>query len=206
MAEPRSLLSRIQGGTHGLGVALIVLGALAAIAPAIAGAPVVIVVGLLLALAGGVRAVFGWRAWNEGMRELLGIVPPNDALGCLQDIHWPDGAWGYFPTYTLGALAAAQLFAATRRAYWWQAGCCAKAPSGCALWRRCGCASGNPAASCSRSLHQLRDSAAGSGSAHAGTDTPRPRPERVTLVCCCTRQCSRRCPRRAQYIKHKRAT
>jgi carboxypeptidase Taq len=56
-------------------------------------------------------------AWNEGMRELLGIVPPNDALGCLQDIHWPDGGWGYFPTYTLGALAAAQLFAAARRAH-----------------------------------------------------------------------------------------
>jgi carboxypeptidase Taq len=55
-------------------------------------------------------------AWNEGLRALLGIVPPNDALGCLQDIHWPDGGWGYFPTYTLGALAAAQLFAAARRA------------------------------------------------------------------------------------------
>ena len=54
-------------------------------------------------------------AWNEGMKELLGIVPPNDALGCMQDIHWPDGAWGYFPTYTLGALAAAQLFAAARK-------------------------------------------------------------------------------------------
>jgi carboxypeptidase Taq len=54
-------------------------------------------------------------AWNDGMRELLGIAPPNDSLGCLQDIHWPDGAWGYFPTYTLGALAAAQLFAAARR-------------------------------------------------------------------------------------------
>ena len=45
-----------------------------------------------------------------------GIVPPDDAVGCLQDIHWPDGAWGYFPTYTLGAMAAAQLFAAARRA------------------------------------------------------------------------------------------
>ncbi len=55
-------------------------------------------------------------AWNEGMRELLGIVPPDDSLGCLQDIHWPDGGWGYFPTYTLGALAAAQLFAAACRA------------------------------------------------------------------------------------------
>lgn len=55
-------------------------------------------------------------AWNDGMWELLGIVPSNDSLGCLQDIHWPDGGWGYFPTYTLGALAAAQLFAAARRA------------------------------------------------------------------------------------------
>jgi carboxypeptidase Taq len=55
-------------------------------------------------------------AWNDGMKELLGIVPPDDAAGCLQDIHWPDGAWGYFPTYTLGALAAAQLFAAARKA------------------------------------------------------------------------------------------
>jgi carboxypeptidase Taq len=50
------------------------------------------------------------------MKELLGIVPPDDSLGCLQDIHWPDGAWGYFPTYTMGALAAAQLFAAARNA------------------------------------------------------------------------------------------
>jgi len=55
-------------------------------------------------------------AWAEGMEDLLGLTPPNDALGCLQDIHWYDGAWGYFPTYTLGAMAAAQLFAAARRA------------------------------------------------------------------------------------------
>ena len=51
-------------------------------------------------------------AWNEAMAELVGITPPDDRLGCLQDIHWPSGAFGYFPTYTLGALAAAQLFAA----------------------------------------------------------------------------------------------
>lgn len=55
-------------------------------------------------------------AWADGMRELLGIVPPDDRDGCLQDIHWPSGAWGYFPTYTLGALTAAQLFAAARAA------------------------------------------------------------------------------------------
>jgi carboxypeptidase Taq len=52
------------------------------------------------------------EAWNAEMRALLGIIPPDDTRGCLQDIHWYDGAWGYFPTYTLGALAAAQLFEA----------------------------------------------------------------------------------------------
>ncbi len=55
-------------------------------------------------------------AWNAGMRDLLGIMPPDDAQGCLQDIHWYDGAFGYFPSYTLGAMAAAQLMAAARRA------------------------------------------------------------------------------------------
>ena len=51
-------------------------------------------------------------AWNDAMGEFLGLTPANDAEGCLQDIHWYDGAYGYFPTYTLGALAAAQLFEA----------------------------------------------------------------------------------------------
>jgi len=55
-------------------------------------------------------------AWGEGMRTLLGVIPPDDARGCLQDIHWYDGAIGYFPTYTLGALAAAQLFGAATAA------------------------------------------------------------------------------------------
>jgi len=55
-------------------------------------------------------------AWNAGMQQLLGITPPNDRLGCLQDIHWPSGGWGYFPTYTLGAMTAAQLFDAACRA------------------------------------------------------------------------------------------
>jgi carboxypeptidase Taq len=55
-------------------------------------------------------------AWDDGMRELLGVVPPDHRLGCLQDVHWYDGAWGYFPTYTLGAMTSAQLFAAARRA------------------------------------------------------------------------------------------
>jgi carboxypeptidase Taq len=54
-------------------------------------------------------------AWNEGLKQCLGIVPPDDARGCLQDIHWYDGGFGYFPSYTLGAMAAAQLMAAARR-------------------------------------------------------------------------------------------
>jgi carboxypeptidase Taq len=54
--------------------------------------------------------------WNEGMARLLGITPPDDARGVLQDIHWYDGLIGYFPSYTLGAMAAAQLMAAARRA------------------------------------------------------------------------------------------
>ncbi len=55
-------------------------------------------------------------AWNDGFKALLGMVPPDDARGCLQDIHWYDGAFGYFPSYTLGAMAAAQLMAAARAA------------------------------------------------------------------------------------------
>jgi carboxypeptidase Taq len=54
-------------------------------------------------------------AWADAMREMLGVAPDTDREGCLQDIHWYDGNWGYFPTYTLGALIAAQLFEAVRR-------------------------------------------------------------------------------------------
>ena len=53
-------------------------------------------------------------AWNDGLKASLGITPPNDGEGCLQDIHWYDGAFGYFPSYTLGAMAAAQLMQAAR--------------------------------------------------------------------------------------------
>jgi carboxypeptidase Taq len=49
-------------------------------------------------------------AWNEAYRHHLGITPANDAEGCLQDGHWATGLIGYFPTYTLGNLYAAQLF------------------------------------------------------------------------------------------------
>lgn len=51
-------------------------------------------------------------AWNEKMRELLGIVPSSNSEGCLQDIHWSMGAFGYFPTYTLGNLYGAHMFEA----------------------------------------------------------------------------------------------
>jgi len=51
------------------------------------------------------------QAWNAGMESYLGIVPDSDADGVLQDIHWSMGAIGYFPTYTLGNLMSAQIFA-----------------------------------------------------------------------------------------------
>jgi carboxypeptidase Taq len=54
-------------------------------------------------------------AWNAAIKDLMGITPPNDAVGCLQDIHWYDGAFGYFPSYTLGAMAAAQMMAVVTR-------------------------------------------------------------------------------------------
>jgi carboxypeptidase Taq len=66
-------------------------------------------------LAGDLSPVDLPTAWAEGMRELVGVAPGTDREGCLQDIHWYDGNWGYFPTYTLGALIAAQLFEAARR-------------------------------------------------------------------------------------------
>jgi carboxypeptidase Taq len=49
-------------------------------------------------------------AWNDRMQEYLGIVPPNDADGVLQDVHWSSGILGYFPTYSLGNLVANQLW------------------------------------------------------------------------------------------------
>jgi carboxypeptidase Taq len=53
-------------------------------------------------------------AWNEAYQKTLGVPVPNDAEGCLQDGHWSEGLIGYFPTYTLGNLFAAQLFARAR--------------------------------------------------------------------------------------------
>ncbi|MFT9849013.1 carboxypeptidase M32 [Aneurinibacillus sp. REN35] len=54
-------------------------------------------------------------AWAEKMEEYLGLVPPDDARGVLQDVHWSGGDFGYFPTYSLGNMYAAQLEAALAR-------------------------------------------------------------------------------------------
>jgi carboxypeptidase Taq len=54
-------------------------------------------------------------AWNEKVQNYLGLTPPDDARGCLQDVHWSGGSLGYFPTYTLGNLYAAQFFEQARQ-------------------------------------------------------------------------------------------
>lgn len=56
------------------------------------------------------------EAWAQGMAARLGVTPANDAQGCLQDIHWSLGAFGYFPSYAMGAVIAAQLLEALRTA------------------------------------------------------------------------------------------
>jgi carboxypeptidase Taq len=54
------------------------------------------------------------EAWNAGMEQRLGIRPANDIEGCLQDIHWAVGSFGYFPSYALGAVIGAQLYESLR--------------------------------------------------------------------------------------------
>jgi carboxypeptidase Taq len=54
--------------------------------------------------------------WNRLYREYLGLTVPDDRRGCLQDVHWSGGMIGYFPTYTLGTLYAAQFFETAREA------------------------------------------------------------------------------------------
>jgi carboxypeptidase Taq len=50
--------------------------------------------------------------WNEHYAAWLGVTVPDDKRGCLQDVHWSHGSFGYFPTYSLGSFYAAQLFSA----------------------------------------------------------------------------------------------
>ncbi len=67
-------------------------------------------------IAGSLRVEDLPEAWDEKMRDYLGIgTLGNDRDGCMQDVHWPAGAFGYFPLYTLGAMVAAQLFSSARR-------------------------------------------------------------------------------------------
>jgi len=54
------------------------------------------------------------EAWNTGIEERLGIRPTNDGEGCLQDVHWAVGSFGYFPSYALGAVIAGQLYESLR--------------------------------------------------------------------------------------------
>jgi carboxypeptidase Taq len=56
-------------------------------------------------------------AWNSMSKELLGVEPKSDKEGVLQDIHWSDGSYGYFPCYTLGALYGAQFYEAIENTY-----------------------------------------------------------------------------------------
>ena len=58
---------------------------------------------------GGLEAQDIPSEWNKRYKELLGISPSNDAEGCLQDVHWSEGAFGYFPSYLLGHLISAQI-------------------------------------------------------------------------------------------------
>jgi len=55
--------------------------------------------------------------WNQKMQDYLGITPPKDSEGCLQDIHWAFGHVGYFPTYVLGNLYASQFFSVFEKTY-----------------------------------------------------------------------------------------
>jgi carboxypeptidase Taq len=70
----------------------------------------------LAMLSGDLRASELPGAWGDLYERYLGIRPKDDREGCLQDIHWSEGLIGYFPTYTLGNVYAAQLFAAAERA------------------------------------------------------------------------------------------
>ena len=55
--------------------------------------------------------------WNAHYAQYLGILPPDDRSGCLQDVHWSHGSFGYFPTYSLGSFYAAQFYAAVKKAH-----------------------------------------------------------------------------------------
>ena len=67
-------------------------------------------------LTGALSVADAPAAWNAKMQAYLGITPPSDTLGILQDVHWSGAMLGYFPTYTIGNLLSAQLYEAATRA------------------------------------------------------------------------------------------
>ena len=74
--------------------------------------------------------------WNEQFEQMSGLKVTKDAEGCLQDVHWSSGGIGYFPTYTLGNLNAAQLMQAARREMRRWTRICGKASTK-HCWTRC---------------------------------------------------------------------
>jgi len=68
-------------------------------------------------LEGKLKVADAPAVWNAKMHEYLGITPPTDTLGILQDVHWSGGMFGYFPTYTIGNLLSAQLYKAATAAH-----------------------------------------------------------------------------------------
>ncbi len=66
-------------------------------------------------ISGSLKAADVPKVWNEAVKQYLGVTPPNDSQGCLQDVHWSHGSFGYFPTYTLGNLYSAQFFATAEK-------------------------------------------------------------------------------------------
>ena len=66
---------------------------------------------------GNLRAVDLPDLWNNKMQEYLGIMPDTNADGCMQDVHWPSGALGYFPSYTNGAIIASMLMKSAKAEY-----------------------------------------------------------------------------------------
>ena len=70
----------------------------------------------LAVLEGGLKVSELPEAWNAKMQDFLGVTPPTDRLGVLQDVHWSAGLVGYFPTYTLGNILSVQLYEAARAA------------------------------------------------------------------------------------------
>lgn len=98
MNDQRSVVAVVARGTHILGTVLIVLGVLSALTPAVAGAPVVILVRMLIIAAGIVRTVFGWRAWSAG-KGPLGLLIGALAVAC-------GLALVFNPLSTLGAVSS----------------------------------------------------------------------------------------------------